>query len=127
MRVTIEHREKTTGLIRKTTLHEVHTRVEFSAQEQGIIRQRKLSKTIVMDRGPDAQAQKNVTPDRVASFGDFFDLKISDLEKGADVYRLSSPLEAKVYDEKLKAHLRTLKEYLEGNAETRTGAESFEL
>ena len=125
MRVTIDHKQSTSGLIRKTTTFEVHTTVQFSEEERATLRTRKLGKTIIMERKPGVYSlhyQKDYS-----SEGDRYDLKIDDLVKGTDIYRCPTPLDAKVYDEKLKNSLRTLKGYLEGNADAVSGSTTFEL
>lgn len=125
MRVTIEHKQSTSGLIRKKTFYEVHTTIQFTQEEQATIRTRKLGNTTVMERMPGPNTsfyQKDFT-----MMGDFFDLKIDGLLKSTDVYASATPLDAKQYDENLKNALRTLKGYLEGNAEPVSGSTTFEL
>ena len=51
MKVTINHVQKSTGMIRKTTYHGVSVKVEFNAEELAIIRERHLEPDIVMERG----------------------------------------------------------------------------
>lgn len=127
MRVTIQHGEKTTGMLRKKTHYTVALAVQFSAEELETIKKRKLSDAIVMERDPGSDSK--IDADYVAKndFGDHFYLKISTLMKGRDVYACSTPLDAKDYDIRLKDRLRVLKSYLEGNADASQGAETFEL
>ncbi len=50
MRVSIEHTEKKTGLIRKKTHYCVTCKVNFSEEEKQIIKQRDLGETVVLER-----------------------------------------------------------------------------
>jgi len=127
MRVTIDHKESTTGLLRRKTLYEIHTTVQFSSDELNTIRTRKLSGTIVLERRPGADKDGKFSAYELEALGDAFDLKIGDLAKGADVYRVDSPLAAKTYDAELKDALKNLKAYLEGNAKPIQGSTTFEL
>jgi hypothetical protein len=122
MRVSIEHSEKTEGLIFKTKYFHVKLKVEFSNEERAIIQQRKLEKDIIMERNPPADVK--VKP------GDnlnIFDLTIGKLAKrGEDTYVVATPLEAKSYEGELVQRLQVLKAHIMENASTGT-SKSFEL
>lgn len=141
MKVTIDHVQKTSGLIRKTTFHGVAVRVEFNAEELAIIRERHLEADIILDRGypadmSDGQIEKHANKGlgkklltAAVSGKDalHFDLTVTKLMKGEDVYFLGTPMEAKEYEEELKAGLVRLKGWIEGNAEVEKETTSFEL
>lgn len=141
MKVTINHVQKTTGMIRKTTHHGVALRVEFNAEELAVIRERKLEKDIVLERGypsdmSDAAIEKHegkslkrklLTAAVSGTDALHFNLTISKLMKGEDVYFLSTPVEAKAYEAEIKDKLVQLKDWIMGNAEVETETASFEL
>ncbi len=127
MRVSIEHRERTTGLLRRTTQYEVVTKVDFSDEELAIIQHRRLENTIVLERSPDRIHASKFTQQELADLADQWHLKIKSLMKrGPDVHTLDTPIEAKQYEHDLTGALRQLKVYIEGNA-TVGGAKTFEL
>lgn len=122
MRVSITHKELTTGLILKKTYHAVTLQLTFSNEELAIIKQRRLESDIILERDIPA----DVKPSSVSN-PDIFHLTIGKLvRKGEDTYVTSSPLDAKVYEEKLVERLRMLKDYIVGNAETGQN-KTFEL
>lgn len=141
MKVTINHVQKTTGMIRKTTHHGVAVRVEFSAEELAVIHERRLEKDIVMERGypSDMSAgaiekhenkgmgRKLLTAAVSGTDALHFHLTVHKLMKGEDVYFLKTPVEAKAYEAELKDKLVQLKGWIVGNAELETETESFEL
>jgi hypothetical protein len=127
MRVQINHNETTSGFFRTTTKYEVVVRVEFSAEELAIIRQRNLADTIVLRRDPQAFQRKRFSPDELARLQDVIDLKISNLMKGPDSYICDTPLEAKNYEANLTDALKQLKSYIFANAEISDKSKSFEL
>lgn len=126
MKVSIDHGETKKGLIFTTKFYTVTVHVTFSAEEQAIIRERKLGKDIVLKREPPVNA-KVTQVTGVMSAGKVlsglgktqngFHLKISDLLNGADTYTLSTPVEAKEYEHELLGCLKNLKGYLVENAE----------
>ncbi len=138
MRVSIEHGTETKGLLRKTTFHLVLLSVEFSEEEKAIIRERKLERDIILERDVPA----NVDEDKHANRGllskvvtaavkgrdaNHFHLTIGKLLSGPDSYALSTPLEAKEYEEELKEKLVILKDFIMGNKEVKQKSASFEL
>lgn len=141
MKVTINHVQKKTGLIRKTTHHGVAVRVDFNAEELAVIRERRLQKTVVMERDyPSDMSDSAIEKFEKRGIGRailtaavngtdalHFHLTIGKLMKGEDVYFLSTPLNAKGYEDELKERLVTLKDYIMGNAEVETETASFEL
>ncbi len=127
MRVSIDHREITTGLLRRTTQYEVVTKVDFSDEELAVIRHRRLEDTIVLERVPDRIHASKFTQQELADLADQWHLKIKSLMKRSpDVHTLDTPIEAKQYEQDLTGALRNLKAYIEGNA-TLAGAKTFEL
>lgn len=127
MRVSIEHNEKKAGIIFQKTLIEVVVKVDFSAEEQAVIRSRKLKDYIVIERVWDAKIR-----DYAAKHPDHYDaikpphLWIGDLVKGADKYLCANPMEAKQYEARLTEGLKTLKAFLQGN-EGKAESKNFEL
>lgn len=127
MRVSIEHREATSGLFKKVTQYEVATTIQFSETERAIIAKRKLENTIVLEREPNARKTSHLLPEDKIALADVFHLKISGLLKGTDVYTCDTPLDAKQYDGELKQALQQLKTYIESNTTAPAGVETFEL
>ena len=141
MKVTINHVQKKTGMIRKTTHHGVSVRVDFSAEERAVIQERKLEKYGIMERGypsdmSDGAIEKHeskglgrklLTAAVAGADALHFDLTIGKLMRGEDVYFLSTPIEAKNYEAELKDRLVQLKDFIVGNAEVERETESFEL
>ena len=142
MKVTINHVQKKSGMIRKTTHHGVSVKVEFNTEETAVIQERKLEKDIVVERGypSDMSDKAQLANTKIKGLGKklltaavsgtdalHFHLTIGKLMKGEDVYFLSTPLEAKAYEDELKEKLVQLKEYIMGNAVVETETSSFEL
>jgi hypothetical protein len=125
MRATIEHRQKTTGLVSKTTRYQVALSIQFEPDELAVIKKLGWKDAVVLERQPDNK--RNFTPDELRDLGPCFYLKMSTLLKGEDVYTLDTPREAKEYDELLKDTLRNLKANLEGNQTAPQGKETIEL
>lgn len=130
MRANIEHKEVTTGLLRKTTWFQVVTRVDFSEEEKAIIKQRKLQDTIILEREPDVS--KGDTAERrefLRSLGDAIHLKICDLLNPSkpNVYHLRTPLEAKQYEQAVLESLKKLKQYLIGNEGIEEKSKTIEI
>lgn len=122
MRVSIDHKEVSTGLIMKKTYHEVKLTLVFSNEELAIIKQRRLENDVILERDIPA----DVKPSSVAN-PDIFHLTIGKLvRKGEDTYVTASPLDAKVYEERLVERLKVLKDYIVGNAEVGQ-SKTFEL
>jgi hypothetical protein len=141
MKVTINHVQKTSGLIRKTTFHGVSVRIEFNAEELAVISERRLGGDIILERGypadmSDMKIEKHanrglgrrlLTAAVRGADANNFDLTVNKLMKGEDVYFFDKPVEAKEYEESLKAGLVTLKNWIVGNAEVEKETSSFEL
>ncbi|MEO9514528.1 MAG: hypothetical protein ABJH45_18805 [Paracoccaceae bacterium] len=141
MKVTINHVQKTTGMIRKTTFHGVSVRIDFNAEELAVINERKLGVDIVLERGypadmSDMAAEKHanrglgrklLTAAVSGADANNFNLTVNKLMKGEDVYFFSTPVEAKEYEEALKNGLVNLKGWIVGNAEVEKETTSFEL
>lgn len=139
MKVSLKHIEKKQGLVFKKTLHGVELGVIFSEEEKAIISERKLGRTILMERG----APADTDPDKMANRGlakkiamsaikgdmdaNNFHMTFNKLIKGTDTYWFDTPIEAKDYNDILREETLPLaKAYLEGNKDT--GSEdSFEL
>lgn len=141
MKVTINHVQKTAGLIRKTTFHGVAVKIDFNAEELAVITERKLGIDVVLERDypadmSDAAVEKHanrglgrklLTAAVSGADANNFDLTVNKLMKGEDVYFLSTPMEAKQYEEQLKNGLVNLKGWIVGNAEVEQETSSFEL
>ena len=141
MKVTINHVQKTTGMIRKTTHHGVSVKVDFSSEELAVIRERKLETDIILDRDypsdmSDAAVEKHanrglgkklLTAAVSGADANNFHLSVAKLMKGEDVYFLSTPMEAKAYEGELKEALVKLKDWIVGNAEVEKETATFEL
>lgn len=141
MKVTINHVQKTTGMIRKTTHHGVAVRVDFNAEELAVIRERGLERDIVVERGyssdvSEGTAQRNENRSlggallkAAISGADSMstNLTVTKLMNGEDVYFHMTPVEAKEYEEILKNGLVNLKGWIEGNTEVEKETSTFEL
>lgn len=128
MKVSIDHKEVSHGLVFKTQFTAVVVSVTFSDEEKAIIQQRKLSKYIVLERGPDAYLRSKFEvkdPKHLASLGGL-DLSIANLLKGPDTYECQTPMHAKEYEGKVTEALKTLKGFIMGNAQ-KEESKSFEL
>jgi hypothetical protein len=141
MKVTINHVQKSAGMIRKTTFHGVSVLVQFNAEELAVIAERKLGHDIVLERGypadmSDMAAEKHanrglgrklLTAAVSGKDANDFHLSVNKLIKGEDTYHLGTPMEAKAYEDELKEGLVKLKNWIVGNAEVETETASFEL
>lgn len=141
MKVSIDHIEKTQGLLRKTTFHGVQVHVVFSEEERAVIEERDLKYDIVVERGHSAdvseskaQAHDNrglgrklLTAAVSGADANVTDLTINKLMKGPDLYFLRTPLEAKEYEDILKNQLVKLKDYIIGNEGVEEKSTTFEL
>ena len=126
MRVTINHEQKTTGLVFKKTKHAVVHSIQFSEEELATIKTRKLKSTVVMERKWDATMRE-----KAAAHPEYYDtvpppnLTVGDLLKG-DTYVCDTPVEAKRYEAQLIECLKTVKPFIEGN-QSSAQSKSFEL
>lgn len=141
MKVSIEHQEKSTGMLRRTTLHGVQVHVQFSQEELAVIEARDLKYTTVLERGysadvSDAKAEKQesrglgrrlLTAAVKGADANTTNLTINKLMNGPDLYFLGTPLEAKGYEDALKEQLVQLKGYIVGNEGVEEKSSSFEL
>lgn len=117
MKVTINHGEHKTGLIRKTTHYTVEVAVEFNNEELAIIEERNLMKVKVMQRD---------VPSTMEGVDSDWDLTVSWLKKG-DIYYVRSLPAAKQYDHDLREALKKLKTYLTASTEIEEKSSTFEL
>ena len=118
MRVSIDHRELKTGVIRKTIHYIVDLKVDFSAEEAAIVKTRGLGDIVIMERDQPSYLTGN----------DPYPLFIKNLVGGkVNATGFTTPIEAKRYDADLKEKLKELKAYIDGNAETAEKSSSFEL
>lgn len=141
MKVSISHKEKTMGMLRKTTLHGVEVHIQFSQEELAVIEARDLKYDIVLQRGYSADVsetkavkQENRGLGRAllnaavnGKDANSTNLTINKLMKGPDLYFLTTPLEAKAYEDELKKQLVELKGYIVGNEGVEEKTSSFEL
>jgi hypothetical protein len=137
MKVKIEHVEKSTGLIRRTTHYGVSVHVEFNGEESAIIQQRGLEKDIVLERDypSDVDAEKHEGKGLARKLAKaalagadslHFHLNVRKLRDG-DTYFMSSPLEAKNYEAAVKEKLVELKAYILGNQGIEQKSDTFEI
>lgn len=110
MRAKIEHVEVRTGFPFKKTFHEVHLTADFSHEEKQIINQRYLGDHIVLERVP-ADAREDDDPD-------WFALRVKHLfERRPDKHRCLTPSDAKLYAAELADVMRSMKAWLDENAD----------
>ena len=140
MKVSLNHTEKKTGMIRKTKHYGVTVKIDFDATETAIITERKLGKDIVLERGyPSDMSEGEIEKHANRGLGkklltaavsgtdaNGFDLTVNKLMKG-DTYHFSTPVEAKEYEAALKTALVRLKEWIIGNEGIEQKSDSFEL
>ncbi|MEM9092401.1 MAG: hypothetical protein AAGC93_27175 [Cyanobacteria bacterium P01_F01_bin.53] len=141
MKVTINHVQKIVGMIRKTTHHGVAVKVDFNTEELAVIRERRLERDVVVERGyssdiSESAAMRNENRSlggrllKAAVSGTdsmSTNLTVTKLMNGEDVYFHEKPVEAKQYEDVLKESLVTLKGWIEGNAEVEKETATFEL
>ena len=114
MRVSIDHKEKSTGLVFKKPAFAVNVNVQFSEEEKAIINTRKLKDYIVLRR--EHSFNSAVRNDPTYQDDDIKPhLRVKSLMKGSDSYDLPDPVRAKEYEQHLVDALKTLKSFLEGS------------
>lgn len=138
MRVNIEHVEKSKGMVLKKKMYGLSVTVTFGEEELAIIKERKLERTVILERGipADVDAYKHdnrgivkrlATAAVAGADANHFDLTIGKLMKGTDTYFLDTPIEVKEYDAMLREKLPDLKNYIVLNEDIDRGSDSFEL
>ena len=138
MKVSINHIEKSTGLVFKKKLHGVELNIVFSEEEKAVINERKIGGDILLERGAPADvdvdkhanrglAKKLATAAIKGAGANHFHLTFNKLLAGSDTFWFETPIVAKNYEELLKTDtLPNAKGYIVGNATTGSG-DSFEL
>jgi hypothetical protein len=117
MHVSIRHREKTAGLLRRYRQIEVITSVRFSELEKSIIRKRQLDDFVVLKRHPDSRRSNNLLLLGQDVPPDGFPLLVSDLLMGRpNFYVCDTPVHAKIYEEALGEAFKALKSFIDDNA-----------
>ena len=109
MRISITHETIRKGWLFKTTYYAVNLTVAFTHEETQIIRQRKLEKSVLLERRP-ATAKVDDRDDK-------FTLLVSSIQNQTDRFLTATPAEAKLYQEELLGALENLKGWLGLNAE----------
>ena len=141
MKVTINHVQKSVGMIRKKTHHGVSVRVQFNTEELAVIRERHLEPDIILERGYSSDLSDSKIEKRensgigkkllkaAVSGTDALNtnLTVTKLMKGEDVFYLPRPMDAKEYEAELKEGLVRLKGWIEGNADVEKETATFEL
>lgn len=118
MRVSFTHKEFTEGLVSKKSYVSVTILVEFNQEQLAVIKKWGLSRLVVLERDKPANSSKTTT--------EFDWLRLEKLISGPDTYILHSPLDAKLYEDKLTEKLRDLKVHLDANVEL-SPTKSFEI
>ena len=102
MRVHIEHRQRSAGLLRGVRQVEVIAYVDFSEEEISIITSRQLEDFVVLLRTPDSRLAGRLAPEEVEHWEQDFSLTIRDLiGKTPDRFTLDTPSDAKAYQARL--------------------------
>jgi hypothetical protein len=141
MKVTINHVEKSVGLIRKTKHYGVTVHVQFDATEQAIIEERNLKERIVIERDypsdmSDAAAEKHanrglgkrlLTAAVSGRDANDFNLRVITLMNGPDTFHFEIPGEAKDYEALVKENLVALKAFILDNEVIEQKSDSFEI
>ena len=116
MRVHIEHKEKSAGLLRGVHQIEVIAYVEFSEEELSVITSRQLEDFVVLHRTPDSRLAAKLAPEEAEQWEQDFSLTIRDLmNETPDKFTLGTPSDAKTYQVRLTDALRQLKSFLMEN------------
>ena len=127
MRVSIQHNQKSSGWIFKQPYIEVATSVAFSEEELAIIRSKKLQKFVLLERGPDFIVCKRFENDQAyLNSLSGFEMSVAKLMKGTDTFNCETAVHAKNYEAQVTEALKTLKEFIVGNAQV-AQSKSFEL
>ena len=116
MRVTLKHEEVRKGLTFKRH-YAVYVKVEFTEAEKFVIKEQRLGRFVVVERGPPSHIP-NGHPDR-------FHLQVKHLAKG-DKYLCPTLADAKNYEDELISQLELLKRVLDRSEENREDR-TFEL
>ena len=127
MRVTIEHKERKEGLLRRRTIYEVHLTVEFSPEEQAVLNRTDIGELLILKRALPLLVRGKLDPDDDRKLIRKFDLTPNSLMRGTDRYDFESPGEAKHYDQQLREQLIKLKQLIDANTTAPSGATTFEL
>lgn len=109
MRVSIQHHTVRQGWPFKVTYHAVDLSVHFTHEETQIIRQRRLERSVLLERRP-ATAKVDDRDTR-------FTLLVGDLRRGTDRFLTANPAAAKRYQDELLLALEQLKHWLSDNAD----------
>jgi hypothetical protein len=116
MRVHIEHKEKSAGLLRGARQVEVIAHVEFSEEELSVITSRQLEDFVVLHRTPDSRLAAKLAPEEAEQWEQDFSLTIRDLmNETPDRFTLDTPSDAKAYQARLTDAFRQLKSFLTDN------------
>src|SRR3569832_2932493 len=127
MKVSIEHKDKASGLLFKTHQVAVSVAVVFSEEELAVIRSRRLRDYVVLERQPDKLRRERIGAEAMRDNPGMFNLHVRDLVSGrADPFFCDTPIDAKIYEQQLTEALKKLKDFIAGNAETGT-SKVFEL
>jgi|SRR6516225_515832 hypothetical protein len=127
MKVDINHKEGSQGLVFKKPIYNVTVKVQFSPEEITVLSKKGMGEYVVVERDWDMSCRERARKDP-----DYFNtlrpmhLYIADLLKGPDTYSCETTIEAKNYENKLMGGLKQLKEFIQGNS-TPAESKSFEL
>lgn len=127
MKVSIEHSERVTGWISKKRFPLISLRVEFSEEEKSIINTANIGGVIIMERDHPADINDN-NPKLKDIWYLTFGKLLRNQQKGLlDEYTVTTPAEARMYEENLKTALRQAKDYLEASRPVEQKSSTFEL
>ncbi len=119
MRVSFDHKEISKGFFNKKLYIEVTTTVQFSEEELGIIKNRKLKDFVILKREPDVITADRFSNDQayLSSLVDAgsFTLTIGKLTK-PDSYTCASGVHAQNYERELTEKLKEVKDFIYGSA-----------
>ena len=119
MKIDIKRGETTRGMIRKTTFHTVTVIAEMTDEEKAIIKQNKLERVVVLERGLSATSENDdFSRKHIQEHPDAYMLKVKDMmHKDGDTHNFHSIGEANQYVAQLKEVLPKVKAMLDGNTE----------
>ena len=128
MRVNIEHRNKTVGLLRKVTQYDVLLTVDFSEEERAIIKEFHLENTCILEREIDSIRRRGFTPKEMIDLADEFNLTVRGLLRDhTDTFTFDQYMDARNYEVRVTEALKRLKDYLTTHTLRFENSKSFEL
>ena len=119
MRVDIQHKELTSGWLKKTTSYEVTFDIKFTEEERAIIKKQGIGKATLVTI--------NDHPRLVSTFPEGFTVPVSFFVDKPWSIDFPTPYKAKEYEQNMVESLKKLKGFIQENAGIAETSKSFEL